>query len=155
MTRKTEQLEVGVQYACKHKDLPGKPQVRAWVRAAIAAVGERSGQITVCFVAAGEGRRLNREYRGKEEATNVLSFPYELEPLLCGDLVLCAPVVAREAAEQGKSLEAHCAHLIVHGALHLQAYDHEAGEEQATEMEKLERSILATLGYPDPYRDEG
>ena len=143
-----------MQYACKHKDLPSKVQIRAWVRAAIAAVGERSGQITVCFVAAGEGRRLNRGYRSKDDATNVLSFPYELEPLLCGDLVLCAPVVAREAEEQGKSLEAHCAHLIVHGALHLQAYDHEAGDEQATEMEKLERSILATLGYPDPYQDE-
>jgi probable rRNA maturation factor len=90
----------------------------------------------------------------KDYATNVLSFPYQIEPSVCGDLVLCAPVVVREANEQGKSLAAHCAHLVVHGLLHLQGYDHEASDEQAAEMEGHERRILAALGYADPYRDE-
>lgn len=154
MPKETEHLDVDVQYAGKRHELPRKPQVRAWVRAAAAVNGERGGRITVRFVGKREGRRLNREYRGQEDATNVLSFPYALEPLLCGDLVLCTPVLVREAAEQDKSLTAHCAHLIVHGVLHLQAYDHEAGEQEATEMEGLERRVLAALGYPDPYRGE-
>ena len=154
MPKKTERLEVGVQYAGKRRDLPRKALIRAWVHAAANANGERAGRITVRFVGQREGRRLNREYRGQDDATNVLSFAYALEPLLCGDLVLCAPVLAREAAAQDKSLEAHCAHLVVHGVLHLQAYDHDAGEQQASEMEGLERRILAALGYPDPYRGD-
>ncbi|WP_300317701.1 rRNA maturation RNase YbeY [Accumulibacter sp.] len=162
MAKKTERraaggdtaVDVGVQYACKRRDLPRKPQLRAWVRAAAAANGDRVGRIVVRLVGKREGRRLNREYRGGDGATNVLSFPYALAPLLCGDLVLCAPVVSREAAEQGKSLAAHCAHLVVHGVLHLQEYDHEAGEQQARDMEDRERRILAALGYPDPYDDE-
>ncbi len=93
---------------------------------------------------------LNCEYRGKDHATNVLSFPYETEPSLLGDLVICPPVVAREASEQGKSLAAHYAHLTVHGMLHLQGWDHENdGDAQA--MEEKEAKILAALGYPDPY----
>ena len=93
---------------------------------------------------------LNREYRGKDHATNVLSFPYETGSLLLGDLVICPPVVAREAGEQGKPLAAHYAHLTVHGMLHLQGWDHENdGEAQA--MEDEEAKILAALGYPDPY----
>ena len=83
----------------------------------------------------------------------MLSFPYETEPVVLGDLVICAPVVAREAAEQGKTLEAHYAHLIVHGMLHLQGYDHETGEEDAQRMEDKERAILASLGFDDPYQD--
>lgn len=154
MPKEIANLDVDVQYAGKRHALPRKPQVRAWVRAAAAVNGERGGRITVRFVGKREGRRLNREYRGQEDATNVLSFPYALEPLLCGDLVLCTPVLVREAAEQDKSLTAHCAHLIVHGVLHLQAYDHETGEQEATEMEGLERRVLAALGYPDPYRGE-
>ena len=150
----SKRLHVGVQYACLANELPQKPQVRTWARAAIDVDGKRRGQITVRFVDADEARRLNREYRHRDYATNVLSFPYAQEPVVCGDLVLCAPVVAREAAEQGKALEAHYAHLVVHGLLHLQGYDHEAGDEQAAAMEGQERRILAALGYADPYRDE-
>ena len=106
------------------------------------------------FVDADEARRLNRDYRHRDYATNVLSFPYAREPVVCGDLVLCAPVVAREAAEQGKPLEAHYAHLIVHGLLHLQGYDHETSARQAAEMESRERRVLHALGYPDPYAME-
>ncbi|HPT49097.1 MAG TPA: rRNA maturation RNase YbeY [Accumulibacter sp.] len=145
----------GVQYACKRGKLPDKAYIRAWVAVALEVNGRRAGQITVRIVKAGEGRQLNRRYRGKPYATNVLSFPYALEPRVSGDLVLCAPVVAREAAAQGKSLEAHYAHLIVHGLLHLQGYDHELGAAQAAEMENLERRILAILAYPDPYPSEG
>ena len=113
----------------------------------------RGGQITIRFVDIEEGQALNREYRDKDYATNVLSFPYETEPVVLGDLVICAPVVAREAAEQGKTLEAHYAHLIVHGMLHLQGYDHETGEDDAQRMEDKERAILASSGFDDPYQD--
>lgn len=105
------------------------------------------------FVDAEEGRGLNLDYRGKDYATNVLSFPYETDPILMGDLVLAWPVVLREAAEQGISIDQHCAHLIVHGTLHLQGYDHE-DDVEAEEMEALEREVLAQLGYPDPYAGE-
>lgn len=149
-----KRLQVGVQYACLGNELPRKPQVRIWARAAIDVDGKRRGQVTVRFVDVDEGRRLNRDYRSKDYATNVLSFPYAQEPVVCGDLVLCAPVVAREAAEQGKALEAHYAHLVVHGLLHLQGYDHEVGRQEAAEMERRERTILAGLGYPDPYAME-
>ncbi len=103
------------------------------------------------FVGADEGRKLNRDYRGRDYATNVLSFPYESGSRLAGDLVLCLPVVEREAEEQGKPPEAHFAHLIVHGMLHLQGYDHETGADDAERMEAVEREILEALGYPDPY----
>ena len=103
------------------------------------------------FVDAEEGQALNRDYRRKDYATNVLSFVYAEEPAVQGDLVVCLPVVLREAGEQGKAAEAHFAHLIVHGMLHLQGYDHETGDEDAARMEAKEREILAGLGYPDPY----
>jgi probable rRNA maturation factor len=150
-----KRLNLTVQYACNDAGVPSRPQIRAWVRAALDVDGKRGGQITVRFVDADEGRSLNNDYRGKDYATNVLSFPYEVEPIVCGDLVVCAEVVAREAAEQGKSLAAHYAHLIVHGMLHLQDYDHENGEAEALLMEGRERTILAALGYPDPYAGEG
>ncbi len=150
-----KRLNLGVQYACNAVDLPSRPQIRAWVRAALDVDGKRGGQITVRFVDADEGRLLNSDYRGKDYATNVLSFPYEVEPVVCGDLVICAEVVAKEAAEQGKPLVAHYAHLIVHGMLHLQDYDHEENEAEALLMEGRERTILAALGYPDPYAGEG
>ena len=102
------------------------------------------------YVGEAEGQRLNREFRGKDHATNVLSFVYEAKPL-AGDIVICAPVVAREAKAQGKALGAHHAHLVIHGALHLLGYDHEAGPRQAAAMEKRERALLAKLGFPDPY----
>ena len=150
----SKRLNLSVQYACNAADLPLRPQIRAWVRAALDVDGARGGQITVRLVDTEEGLLLNRDYRGKDYATNVLSFPYDVDPVVCGDLVLCAPVVAREAAEQSKSLTAHYAHLIVHGLLHLQGYDHEAGERQARQMEDRERTILAALGFTDPYLDE-
>ena len=150
----SRRLNLSVQYACNKEGLPLRAQIRAWVRAALDVDGARGGQITVRLVDAEEGLQLNRDYRGKDYATNVLSFPYDVEPVVCGDLVLCVPVVAREAAEQGKSLEAHYAHLIVHGLLHLQGYDHEAGEREARQMEDRERTVLAALGFTDPYLDE-
>ncbi|WP_263770682.1 rRNA maturation RNase YbeY [Propionivibrio soli] len=146
----SRRLDLSVQYA-SHADLPARPQIRAWTRAALDVDGPRGGQITVRFVDAEEGQQLNRDYRGKDYATNVLSFPYDAEPVVRGDLLVCAPVVEREAAEQGKPLEAHYAHLIVHGVLHLQGYDHELGAEHARVMEDHERRILTALGYADPY----
>ena len=130
--------------------VPRRPQVLAWLKPALFADAE----LTVRFVDEDEGRTLNRTYRGKDYATNVLTFAYaesEDDPV-SGDIVLCCPVVEREAAEQRKPLEAHYAHLIVHGALHAQGYDHEDAAE-ADEMEAIETEILATLGYPDPYAD--
>ena len=117
-----------------------------WARAALAG----GGQITIRLVDADEGRALNKDYRGKDYATNVLSFPYDTEPLVTGDLVICPAVVAREAGEQNKPLAAHYAHLTVHGMLHLQGRDHD-NDDVAQAMEDEEREILAALGYPDPY----
>jgi probable rRNA maturation factor len=141
------ELRLSVQYPGGKDGAPARPQIRRWVRAACA----RPAEITVRFVAAEEGRQLNRDYRGKDYATNVLSFPYESGARLCGDLILCLPVVNSEARKQGKLPEAHFAHLIVHGMLHLQGYDHETGSDDAERMEAIEREILADLGYPDPY----
>lgn len=149
----SRRLNLSVQYAGNTEAVPSRPQIRAWARAALNVDGMRGGQITIRLVDTEEGLALNREYRGKDYATNVLSFPYETEPVVQGDLVICAPVVAREAAEQGKTLEAHYAHLIVHGLLHLQGYDHEIGEDDAQRMEDKERAILASLGFDDPYQD--
>ena len=149
----SRRLNLSVQYACHTDGLPLRPQIRAWARQALNVDGMRGGQITIRLVDAEEGQALNREYRRKDYATNVLSFPYETEPVILGDLVICAPVVAREAAEQGKTPEAHYAHLIVHGLLHLQGYDHETGEDDAQRMEDKERAILASLGFDDPYQD--
>ena len=117
-----------------------------WARAALVGGGE----ITIRLVDADEGQALNNEYRGKDYATNVLSFPYEVEPVTQGDLVICPSVVAREAAEQNKPLDAHYAHLTVHGMLHLQGLDHD-NDDDAQAMEDEERKILAALGFPDPY----
>ena len=139
-------LDLSVRYSCKSTDQPTRQQVRQWVR----AVEPGAAQIAVCFVAEAEGRELNANYRGKDYPTNVLSFPYETEPVLLGDLVLCWPVVEREAAEQGKTVEAHTAHLIIHGVLHLQGWDHES-DDDALQMETEEREIMHALGYPDPY----
>lgn len=117
-----------------------------WARAALVGGGE----ITIRLVDVEEGQSLNNEYRSKDYATNVLSFPYDTEPLVMGDLVICPAVVAREASEQNKPLAAHYAHLVVHGMLHLQGWDHE-NDDDAQAMENEETEILATLGYPDPY----
>ena len=147
-------LHLSVQYAAQPEDAPGRPQIRKWVKSAL----KRDADMTVRLVEEAEGRELNREYRGKDYATNVLTFVYDDEDLpselpLSGDLVLCAPVVAREAGEQGISIEAHYAHLIVHGVLHLQGYDHE-DEAEAEEMEAMESEIIVKLGYVDPYGSE-
>ncbi len=147
MRKKTE-LALVVQYGCNDEQLPSRPQVRRWVRAA----QEHPFRVTIRFVEAEEGQTLNRDYRGKDYATNVLSFTYETEPVVIGDLVICLPVVLREAADQDKPVAAHMAHLIVHGMLHLQGYDHETGKRDASRMENKEREILARFGIPDPYR---
>lgn len=144
-------LSLSVQYACNDDVLPSRPQVRRWVKKALEG---DSAEVTVRFVDAEEGQMLNREYRQKDYATNVLSFPYVPNPQMAGDLVLCLPVVLKEAAEQNKPIDAHFAHLIVHGMLHLQGYDHETGDDDAEIMEARERRILAALGYPDPYLSE-
>lgn len=149
-----KRLNLSVQYACDASTLPARPAIRRWVRAALDVDGPRGGQITLRFVDEEEGRTLNRDFRHKDYATNVLSFPYETEPAVCGDLVICRPVVTREAAEQAITAEAHCAHLIVHGVLHLQGYDHETGDDDAEHMEAQERAILQALGFEDPYRSE-
>ena len=139
-------LSLSVQYATKAEGLPTRTEVRKWVRATHPGAAE----LTVRFVDAEEGRSLNAQYRGKDYATNVLTFAYAREPVLAGDLVMCLPVVLREAAEQGKPAAAHFAHLVVDGMLHLLGYDHETGAE-ARIMEQMERAILDRLGYPDPY----
>jgi probable rRNA maturation factor len=141
-------LRLSLQYAAPRRGLPARASIARWLRAAL----RRPAEVTLRFVGAAEGRRLNRAYRGRDYATNVLTFVYGAARggALAGDIVLCAPVVAREAREQGKAPRAHYAHLTVHGALHLQGHDH-AGEAEATRMERLERRILAGLGFADPY----
>jgi probable rRNA maturation factor len=142
-------LALAVQYATTAKIVPTRHQFRKWALTALV----RDAEITLRLADEDEGRTLNRDYRGKDYATNVLTFPLADEPLLMGDIVLCAPVVEREAEEQGISLEAHYAHLLVHGVLHLQGYDHEH-QAEAEIMEDLESQIVIKLGYADPYRIE-
>lgn len=149
MKNASRRLNLSVQYACNREGLPLRADFVRWARAAL----EGGGNITIRLVDAEEGQELNRDYRGKDYATNVLSFPYDTEPLVMGDLVICPSVVAREAAEQNKPLDAHYAHLTVHGMLHLQGWDHEEDDE-AQAMEDTEREILAALGYSDPYADD-
>jgi probable rRNA maturation factor len=134
------------------KRLLSRSRVSGWVQHALRQPHE-ADQITLRIVGRAEGRDLNRSYRGKAKdyATNVLTFDYQQEPFLAADIVLCAPVIAREAADQGKSLEAHWAHLIMHGILHAQGYEHETNERDALQMEALEVLLLAALGYPNPY----
>jgi probable rRNA maturation factor len=126
--------------------LPRHAVVR-WLRHAL----DGDAEITVRIVDTEEGQLLNRDYRHKDYATNVLTFDYAQAPQVMADLVLCAPVVAREAAEQGKTLQAHYAHLLVHGALHAQGWDHEGSEADAQAMEAQETAILARLGFANPY----
>lgn len=148
-------LRVAVQRATRLRGLPSDRKFRRWVAAALAGAGHRrTAELAIRLVNGAEGRRLNRAWRNKDYATNVLAFPAGLpkglRSSLLGDLVICAPVVRREAAEQGKPLEAHWAHLTVHGTLHLLSYDHVA-KRQAEKMESLEIAILAKLGFPNPY----
>ena len=145
-------LSLSVQYPDPRlQEVLTRPLLRQWVKAALLA----PAQITLRFVDAEEGRTLNRNYRGKDYATNVLTFAYSEGEVdepgdVQADIIFCSDVLQREADEQQKSLEAHAAHLVVHGMLHAQGYDHESDEE-AEEMEMLEIEILATLGFPNPY----
>ena len=153
MTKGPVRLDVSVSYAAPRTGVPAATSFRNWVAAALRG-RIREADLAIRIVGAKEGRALNRHYRGKDYATNVLSFPAELPegvkmPLL-GDLVICAPVVAREAKEQHKPAVAHYAHLTVHGVLHLLGWDHD-DDKEAEAMEQLERDILAELGLPDPY----
>ncbi len=149
----SEGLDLSVENVSREPGVPGEADLRRWAEAALA--GRRgAAELAIRIVDEAEGAELNATYRHKQGATNVLSFPAELPagvPLpVLGDLVICAPVVVREAREQGKPAEAHWAHLVVHGCLHLLDFDHQ-DESQAAVMESLERSILAGMGYPDPY----
>ena len=161
MTRGPVRLDVSVGYAVPRTGLPSAVSFRRWVATALHG-RILEADLAIRIVDNKEGRALNRHYRGKDYATNVLSFPAEMAegvkmpkgvkmPLL-GDLVLCAPVIAREAREQKKPLAEHYAHLTVHGALHLLGWDHE-DEREAEAMEQLEREILAAMGIDDPYLD--
>ena len=130
----------------KHRAALPRHKVARWIRRTL----EVDGEITVRIVDAEEGQTLNRDYRQKDYATNVLTFDYTQEPVVTADLVLCAPVVAKEAKEQKKTLEEHYAHLIVHGTLHAQGWDHDL-DEDAQVMELRETEIMARLGYQNPY----
>jgi len=140
-------LQFGTGVPEAHRKLLTKTRVTRWMRMALATQAE----ITVRVVGEREGQKLNREYRQRDYATNVLTFDYTREPVVSADLVLCAPVVACEAKEQGKTLEEHYAHLLVHGTLHAQGYEHETNERDALEMEALEVLLLGALGYANPY----
>ena len=150
-----------VQYACEGRDIPSVDEFRSWVEAVLGddrtPEADPDTELTVRIVDEAEGARLNENYRGRVGPTNVLSFPFEPPeeiPLqLLGDVVICVPVVEREAAEQGKGLRAHWAHMVVHGTLHLFGYRH-TGDNETMEMEQLETGILARLGFPDPYTDQ-
>ena len=137
-----------VQYATGSSTVPTRPQFRRWVKAALM----QEAEIVLRLVDETEGRELNQQFRGKDYATNVLTFVYDDTQPLTGDIVLCAPVVSQEAQQQHKDLLAHYAHLTVHGILHLQGYDH-IEDADAVEMEQLETQILARLGYGNPYAE--
>ncbi len=139
------QLKLSIQRATQ-RETPSRSQFLRWVKAAL----NMDTEVTIRIVSANEGRALNAAYRGKDYATNVLTFPLTEEPHLMGDIILCAPVVEKEAREQGKDLMAHYAHMTVHGILHLHGYDHET-EAQAELMEALEVETLRKLGYANPY----
>ena len=144
----TLSLQFGkLEDAALHRAALPRHKVTRWIRHALASEGE----ITVRIVNAEEGRALNRDYRQKDYATNVLTFDYTQAPLVTADLVLCAPVVAAEARTQRKTLSAHYAHLLVHGALHAQGWDHETSDADAAAMEAREVEILAGLGFKSPY----
>jgi len=144
---RTPRLRLDIQFAVAATTLPPAATLRRWARAALAS----DASVAMRFVGEREGRALNARYRGQAHATNVLTFVYDEVESLSGDLVLCAPVLRREAKAQGKPVSDHCAHLVVHGMLHLQGLDHDT-ERKARRMESREAAILAAFGIADPYR---
>lgn len=153
-------LKLDVQYATQAADVPDKADLMQWARAALAGVPSGapvSSEVTVRIVDEPESAALNERYRRKQGATNVLSFPYDEPPVvdgrLSGDLVICAPIVQREARAQGVPEIAHWAHMVVHGIMHLRGYDH-IDEQEAAVMEGLEVEVLRKLGFPNPYSDD-
>ncbi|MEK6685461.1 MAG: rRNA maturation RNase YbeY [Pseudomonadota bacterium] len=143
-------FKLAVQYATDSTELPARSQFRRWVKAALM----QDAEIVLRLVDEAEGRELNRQFRNKDYATNVLTFVYDDTQPLTGDIVLCAAIVKKEAGQQHKNLLAHYAHLTVHGVLHLQGYDH-IEDTEAAAMEQMETQILARLGYDDPYQEHG
>ena len=141
-------LRLAVQGRSRFAGLPAPATLSRWIRLAL----ERDAEITLRFVGAAEGRRLNRDYRGRDAATNVLTFAYAAAPAIHADIVLCVPVIRREAREQRKRYRDHLAHLLVHGVLHAHGYDHDR-DASARRMEGREAGILSRLGLPDPYRE--
>ncbi|MGK3130846.1 rRNA maturation RNase YbeY [Pantoea sp. C8B4] len=146
-----------LQLACADENgLPAEPAFQRWLEAAVTPFQPES-EVTIRLVDEAESHELNLTYRGKDKPTNVLSFPFEAPPgielPLLGDLIICRQVVEQEAEEQGKTVESHWAHMVVHGTLHLLGYDH-IEDEEAEEMEALETEIMLALGYPDPYISE-
>lgn len=147
-------VKVTVQYAVEPRRLPSPLQLRRWARSALKGVRRKSASVTVRIVGRAESRRLNARYRRRDQATNVLSFPFDAPPGvksdLLGDLVICAPVVRAEARRQTGNEAAHWAHTVVHGILHLRGYDH-GNDREAAEMEGRESRLMRAFGYPDPY----
>jgi probable rRNA maturation factor len=137
----------------EHRKVLRPSQLKKWVSYALASQAAQTTEITVRVVGQAEGRQLNRQFRGQNHATNVLTFDYGNPQGLSADLVLCAPVVEREAAAQGKSLKAHYAHLLIHGTLHAQGYEHDTSSQDAEEMEALEMLLMLSLGFDNPYQD--
>lgn len=145
-------LDLSLQFGnfdnvAEHRALLSRARVTKWIQHALAVDAE----ITVRIVGTEEGQALNAQFRKKDYATNVLTFDYQQTPTVMADLVICGPVIEREAKEQNKSLQEHYAHMLVHGTLHAQGWDHETSEEDANEMEAYETDIMAELGYTDPY----
>ena len=154
MPARLPHLALSLQFAMAASDSPPHREAlaRHWVGRCLRHALERDAEFTVRIVDEPQGLELNRAYRQQDHATNVLTFGYACEPRVMADLVLCAPVVAREARTQRRTLRDHYAHLLVHGALHAQGWDHETGAAQAQAMEARETAILARLGIADPYR---
>jgi probable rRNA maturation factor len=146
-TRRPAARRIDVQCAATARNVPTPARIRQWARAALT----HDARVTIRIVGQAEGRLLNRSYRNRDYATNVLTFVFRDAPPFEGDIALCAPVITREARAQRKTVAAHYAHMVVHGLLHLQGYDHE-NDKDAAAMERRERTLLARFGYPDPYR---
>lgn len=148
--RRRPAARIAVQCATTARNVPAAARIRQWARAALAA----DARVTIRIVGQAEGRLLNRSYRRRDYATNVLTFVFRDRPPFEGDIALCAPVITREARAQRKTVAAHYAHMVVHGLLHLQGHDHDNARDAAA-MENRERTLLARFGYPDPYRSSG